>query len=56
MAGWFVSLGMNDYHLTTAGETAFMDIAMWQTGDPLADVDGHPIPTDVPSFPGYDQP
>lgn len=56
MAGWFVNLGMNDYHLTTAGETTFMDIATWQPGDPLTDVDGDPIPTDMPSFPGYDQP
>ena len=33
-----------------------MDIALWQPGDPVADIDGDPIPTDLPSFPGYDQP
>ena len=33
-----------------------MDIAMWEDGDPTADVDGDDIPTDMSSFPGYDQP
>ena len=56
MAGWFTNLGTNDFHLTTAGETTFMDIATWQAGDPTTDIDGDPIPTDMPSFPGYDQP
>lgn len=56
MAEWFLNLGANDYHLTPAGEAALMDIAMWQPGDPTADIDGDPIPTDLPSFPGYDQP
>lgn len=55
-SAWFVEPGTGDYHLTTTGENALMDIAMWQDGDPMTDVDGDPIPTDVASFPGYDQP
>jgi len=54
-ATWF-SPDDGDVHLTPAGEAVLMDIAMWQPGDPSADIDGDPIPTDVPSFPGYDQP
>ncbi len=56
MAGWFVNLGANDYRLTASGQTEFMDIAQWVERDPLTDIDGDAIPTDVPSFPGYDQP
>ena len=44
------------YSLTPAGEAVFVDIAQWVDGDPLADIDGDAIPTDLPSFPGYDQP
>ena len=33
-----------------------MDIAQWDEGDPLFDFEGDAIPTDMPSFPGYDQP
>ncbi|MBL4683325.1 MAG: hypothetical protein JKY37_01955 [Nannocystaceae bacterium] len=54
--GWFSNPAMGNYHLTGSGETVFMDIADWVTGDPLFDVDGDPIPTDMPSFAGYDQP
>ena len=58
--GWFASVGTNDFHLTDSGidpgVDVFMDIAQWEDGDPVADVDGDPIPTDMPSFPGYDQP
>ncbi len=56
MAGWFIDLGINDYHLTTVGEAEFVGIASWQKGDPMTDIDGDPIPTDMASFPGYDQP
>lgn len=56
MAGWFLDLGMNNYRLSSNGETVFADIAMWQEGDPLVDIDGEPIPTQEPSLPGYDQP
>lgn len=55
-SGWFAAPDTGDYHLTASGETEFMDIAQWQDGDPLTDVDGDAVPTDVPSFPGYDQP
>jgi hypothetical protein len=55
-AAWFVSPGTGNYGLSSAGEPEFMDISQWQDGDPLADFEGDPIPTDMPSFPGYDQP
>ena len=55
-SGWFAAPDSGDYHLTAAGEMTFMDIAQWQDGDPLADIDGDAISTDMPSFPGYDQP
>jgi hypothetical protein len=54
-AAWF-DPAEGDYHLTTAGATDLADLATWQPGDPLFDFDGEPIPTDMPSFPGYDQP
>ena len=53
---WFANPLTGNYHLSAAGETTFMDIAEWQDGDPVGDVDGDPIPTDMPSFPGFDQP
>jgi len=55
-AGWFANLGSNDFTLTASGQSEFMDIAQWEEGDPLFDFEGDAIPTDVPSFPGYDQP
>lgn len=54
--GWFSNPGAGDFTLTSAGETEFMDIAQWEEGDPLFDFEGDAIPTDMPSFPGYDQP
>ncbi len=56
MPAWFVELGMNDFHLSAAGEGVFADIAMWQDGDPITDVDGDAIALGAPSVPGYDQP
>ncbi len=53
---WFADPGTVDYHLATAGEARFSNIAMWQEGNPTTDIDGDPIPTDIRSFPGYDQP
>jgi hypothetical protein len=41
--------------LTAAGAEALDGIAQWQAGDPLTDVDGNPIPTDDPSYPGLHQ-
>lgn len=54
--GWFSNVGADNFHLSMTGETVFMDLAQWQDGDPTTDVDGDPIPTDMPSFPGYGQP
>lgn len=54
-AAWF-SPAEGDFTLTASGQTTFMDIAQWVEGDPLFDFEGDAIPTDVPSFPGYDQP
>ncbi|MCA9712552.1 MAG: right-handed parallel beta-helix repeat-containing protein, partial [Myxococcales bacterium] len=56
MATWFVDLGMNDFHLSSTGADVLLGIALWQKGDPTLDIDGEAIPTDMPSFPGYDQP
>ena len=53
---WFSNPAAGDYGLSASGETTFMNIAMWEDGDPLTDIDGDPIPTDMDSFPGYDQP
>ena len=54
--GWFSNPGAGDFTLTASGESEFMDIAQWADGDPLFDFEGDAIPTDAPSFPGYDQP
>jgi hypothetical protein len=55
-ATWFDNPGAGDFHLATAGEPVFMDIAMWQDGDPETDFDGDDRPTALPSFPGFDEP
>ena len=55
-SSWFEMPDSGNYHLTSAGETGLDGIAEWQAGDPLFDVDGDAVPTDMPSFPGYDQP
>jgi len=54
--GWFVGLAANDFHLTASGQETFADIALWEPGDPLTDIDGDPIPMEQSSTPGYDQP
>jgi hypothetical protein len=54
--GWFTSAAMGDYRLSASGQGVIPEAATWQEGDPLFDFDGDPIPTDMPSFPGYDQP
>ena len=56
MPTWFANLGSNDFRLTATGDTVFADIAQWEDGDPLTDIDGDEIPTAMPSHPGYDQP
>lgn len=39
MSGWFVNPASN-FHLTSAGETVFEDVALWIAGDPANDIDG----------------
>ena len=53
---WFVAFFRGDYHLSAQGQDELDGIAMWQEGDPATDIDGEPVSTDSPSFPGYDQP
>jgi len=45
MSSWFMSYGVGDFHLTAAGEAVFADVAQWQQGDPVTDIDGNPRPT-----------
>lgn len=42
-AGWFVAPGAGDFHL--APGHPFDDVAQWQPGDPLVDLDGDPRPS-----------
>ncbi|MCA9705221.1 MAG: hypothetical protein KDK70_05135 [Myxococcales bacterium] len=56
MGNWFMGLATGDLHLSATGAGVFADIAEWQATDPTMDVDGDPIPSGAPSFPGYDQP
>jgi len=56
MNGWFVDLGLADFHLTMQGRAAMEGIAIWQDGDPVTDVDGDPIDLGILGYPGYDQP
>ena len=44
MAGWFNIPAAGDVHLTAAGKAEFADIAQWQSGDPLVDIDGDARP------------
>ena len=56
MGSWFTGLATGDFHLSAAGAGVFADIAQWQAGDPVTDIDGDPVPNMTPSAPGYDQP
>jgi hypothetical protein len=38
--GWFSNYDVGDFHLSATGQTTFMDIAEWNDGDPLVDIDG----------------
>jgi len=42
---WFVGYGAGNFHLQNDGLSLFADIAQWQPGDPLTDIDGDPRPT-----------
>ena len=41
----FVDHGNGDLRLTATGVTLFGDVALWQAGDPAADIDGAARPT-----------
>jgi hypothetical protein len=40
--GWFVDGATGDFHLVR--DTLFEDVAVWEDGDPLVDLDGEPRP------------
>ncbi len=54
--GWFVGAEDGDFHLSVAGAVAIGDIAEWQDGDPIVDIDGDPRPMDTLGRPGLDEP
>ena len=37
---WFANYISGDFALTAAGQTTFENLAVWQDGDPLEDIDG----------------
>jgi hypothetical protein len=55
---WFVDFNGGDFSLSGTGATTFADIAQWQTGDPLTDIDGAPRPASdgTPDHAGADIP
>ena len=57
-ADWFMSYAAGDFHLAAEGLTVFADVALWQTGDPLTDIDGDPRPAvdGTPDYAGADVP
>jgi hypothetical protein len=55
-AGWFLAPNDGDFRLTASGQSEFENIAQWQDGDPLTDIEMNPIPTEVESYAGYHQP
>jgi len=55
-SGWFVNPTAGDFHLTAAGAAAIGDIADWDEGDPLVDIDGDLRPTKSEGRPGLDEP
>ncbi|MEM7158876.1 MAG: hypothetical protein AAF799_38915 [Myxococcota bacterium] len=52
---WFVDAPAGDFHLSAEGQSVFADIADWDEGDPLFDVDGDPRPQEAPGYPGIDE-
>ncbi|HWB79921.1 MAG TPA: hypothetical protein VG755_33380 [Nannocystaceae bacterium] len=53
---WFVNAPAADFHLSAAGQAAIGDIADWDDGDPLVDIDGDARPMDMDGYPGVDEP
>ncbi|MBK6923527.1 MAG: hypothetical protein IPH07_39430 [Deltaproteobacteria bacterium] len=41
---WFVNVGASDFTPTAMGLAEFGDVAQWQSGDPLVDIDGDARP------------
>ncbi|MEM9460201.1 MAG: hypothetical protein AAGF11_38865 [Myxococcota bacterium] len=56
-SGWFVDALSGDFHLSDTGFSLFADIARWQEGDPIIDIDGDARPLiggePRPVFDGY---
>lgn len=55
---WFVEYLFGDFHLQNDSLMLFADVARWQAGDPLTDIDGDPRPAmiDAADFVGADVP
>ena len=56
-ADWFgAGFASGNYSLTTAGQSEFMDVAIWEDGDPPFNFEGHPRPATDGSadYPGAD--
>jgi hypothetical protein len=53
---WFVDAAGGDFHLSAAGAVAIGDIADWDEGDPVVDIDGDPRPMMSEGRPGLDEP
>ena len=49
---WFASMSTGSYHLTAAGQAQFVDVAVWEDGDPPFDFDGDARPA-VDGSPDY---
>ena len=43
-SNWFVDFSGGDYHLSGMHPVDINNAALWQTGDPLTDIDGDPRP------------
>ncbi len=55
-ADWFVDPASGDFHLSAAGAVAIGNIADWDEGDPLVDIDGELRPMESEGRPGLDEP
>lgn len=55
-ASWFVVSNGSRFFLADSALPIFEDIADWDDGDPLTDVEGDPRPTRERGFPGVDEP
>lgn len=53
---WFTISSGSTFFLSASGQAVFEDIADWDEGDPLVDIEGDPRPTKVRGYPGVDEP